>query len=164
MLMHIGKMKKGETVPVSFSETVSVPAAFGLSENETPVSVQGVLKKEGDFFAFTGELKATFAADCGLCLAPVLNAVCVPLCDKFSETLDTLGEEDVWPIVSKNIDFSESVLSALLMAIPARFVCFDGCKGLCPVCGADRNKTACACENDKIDERFAGLKELFKEV
>jgi uncharacterized protein len=63
---------------------------------------------------------------------------------------------------SKNIDLSESVLSGLLMAIPAKFVCSESCKGLCPSCGADLNKADCACNNEHFDERFAKLKDFFQ--
>jgi uncharacterized protein len=162
MLIHIGKMKTGETMPVSFSERLKIPKAFGLAEEETLVSVEGVLKKEGDYFAFSGELKATVASECGLCLAPVETMLVVPLDDKFSETVDTLGTEEVWRMNSKNIDLSESVLSGLFMAIPAKFVCSENCKGLCPSCGADLNKSDCGCANEHFDERFAKLKDLFQ--
>lgn len=164
MLINIEKMKIGEKTPVSFSEMYKVPQEFALSDDAVNVMVQGVLKKEGDYFSFKGKASANVHSECGLCLAPAEEVLEFEIDDKFSETLDMLGTEEVWKIVSKKVDLSESVLNGLLIEIPARFICSEGCKGLCPKCGANLNKSQCGCKDEQIDERFAKLKDLFKEV
>jgi hypothetical protein len=39
-------------------------------------------------------------------------------------------------------------------------VCFEGCKGLCALCGRDLNKGPCGCTEEEIDERWSRLKDL----
>jgi uncharacterized protein len=39
-------------------------------------------------------------------------------------------------------------------------VCRDDCRGICPVCGQNRNSTACNCHAEVADDRWAGLKKL----
>jgi uncharacterized protein len=41
----------------------------------------------------------------------------------------------------------------------------EDCKGLCPVCGADRNEKACSCAVATMPEKenpFAALKKIIK--
>ncbi|HEV7684362.1 MAG TPA: DUF177 domain-containing protein, partial [Pyrinomonadaceae bacterium] len=54
----------------------------------------------------------------------------------------------------------ELVTEELLLAIPDHVLCNDNCKGICPVCGKDRNSVDCNCETKEVDPRWAGLKVL----
>lgn len=46
------------------------------------------------------------------------------------------------------------------LALPMKPLCSASCKGLCPICGANRNTTPCACETDNLDPRMASLRGL----
>jgi len=164
MVVSIETLKPGQVLPMDFTESVAVPPAYGLLNLDVTLSVKGHLKHERDFFSFEGHVAADLMMECGLCLSPVAVPVSFQICDKFSETLETLGEEDVFPIASRQIDLTDAILSGLLMEIPGRVVCSASCKGLCPFCGKDLNHGPCGCSNDEINERFAQLKDLFKEV
>lgn len=50
----------------------------------------------------------------------------------------------------------------LQLSLPQVFLCKENCKGLCPGCGADLNKTNCGCTPEKGDPRMAILKNLLK--
>jgi uncharacterized protein len=39
-------------------------------------------------------------------------------------------------------------------------VCQEGCRGLCPVCGADLNESDCGCTRQQGDDRWAVLKQM----
>jgi uncharacterized protein len=60
------------------------------------------------------------------------------------------------------IDIDELVTEEILLAVPDHVLCDEKCQGMCPVCGVDRNSNDCGCETQKIDPRWAGLKELVK--
>ena len=48
----------------------------------------------------------------------------------------------------------------MLLALPMRIVCDQDCAGLCPRCGANRNREgACQCQPE-IDPRLAVLADL----
>jgi len=53
-------------------------------------------------------------------------------------------------------------LEQIYLNLPLKPVCRQGCKGLCPHCGVDRNRTACDCVVDEVDPRLAPLLELRK--
>jgi uncharacterized protein len=61
------------------------------------------------------------------------------------------------------IDLAELIHEQLYLVLPMKPLCKDDCRGLCPVCGANRNTTACACETTWTDPRLAGLKALLNE-
>ena len=58
------------------------------------------------------------------------------------------------------IDLDDLVREQILLTLPSRVLCEDDCKGLCPVCGSDRNIVSCQCETNEIDPRWKALREL----
>jgi len=46
------------------------------------------------------------------------------------------------------------------LALPMQRVCNDNCKGICPVCGQNRNQKDCGCHTEAVDDRWAALKQL----
>jgi ABC-2 type transport system ATP-binding protein len=54
----------------------------------------------------------------------------------------------------------QETLEQFYLALPMKPLCREGCLGLCPQCGADRNTTSCDCQPSWQDPRFAGLKRL----
>jgi uncharacterized protein len=45
----------------------------------------------------------------------------------------------------------------VLLSLPARTLCQQDCKGLCPRCGENRNETACSCDDGPSDPRWEAL-------
>jgi uncharacterized protein len=46
------------------------------------------------------------------------------------------------------------------LALPMKPLCREDCRGLCPVCGGNRNVTACTCDGREPDPRWAALRTL----
>ncbi|MGC9371750.1 MAG: DUF177 domain-containing protein [Thermovirgaceae bacterium] len=61
------------------------------------------------------------------------------------------------------LDISHQVWETLVMAFPEKVLCRPDCKGLCPVCGCNRNRKVCSCEPTEGDPRFAVLAEALAE-
>jgi uncharacterized protein len=117
-----------------------------------------------------GSITARAEIDCDRCLKAVdipvetrFDVTYVPAADYRAETeAAELQEEDLSLSVFDGaaIDVDELVREQLLLALPTRALCREECHGLCPVCGADRNKEACACEAKEVDPRWSALKDL----
>ena len=58
------------------------------------------------------------------------------------------------------IDLDQVVRDAVVLELPPAPLCRDDCRGLCPICGADRNDTDCDCVEDDDDPRWAALRSL----
>lgn len=61
------------------------------------------------------------------------------------------------------LDMSELVRQALLVSLPINPLCREDCRGLCAMCGADRNAEGCHCHRRTTDPRLAALAALLEE-
>ncbi len=48
----------------------------------------------------------------------------------------------------------------VLLSLPARTLCREDCKGICPRCGANGNNDPCSCEDVPADPRWSALGDL----
>ena len=71
-------------------------------------------------------------------------------------------ENDAFIYESDIVDLTEPIRESLLLAEPLQALCRIDCQGLCPVCGADRNKGDCGCDTTTVDPRLAALKQFIK--
>ena len=71
--------------------------------------------------------------------------------EESSEVVLRVAPEDLW------LDLAEPFRAAVLLDMPIKNLCRGDCRGLCPVCGADRNTTDCACEPPRGDPRWEAL-------
>ena len=112
----------------------------------------------------TGRLKAGVEQQCRRCLDPVVSEVDIPLDLRFDPEIEPEDEtEGLYALdpEADELDLLPALREELLLALPDYPVCREDCRGLCPICGADRNVTACDCRSDAIDPRWAVLKEKF---
>jgi uncharacterized protein len=58
------------------------------------------------------------------------------------------------------IDIVEDVRQTILLSVPLKLLCGESCKGLCPVCGKNRNLEPCNCRDEVPDSRWDELKRL----
>lgn len=58
------------------------------------------------------------------------------------------------------IDLTEAVQEQILLALPMRPLCSEDCRGLCPGCGADRNREPCTCSDAPKGGPFEVLRNL----
>jgi uncharacterized protein len=58
------------------------------------------------------------------------------------------------------VDLREVVREQILLELPLKPVCGPECAGLCPTCGANRNRIECSCRSAEVDPRLAPLQAL----
>lgn len=61
------------------------------------------------------------------------------------------------------IDAAPLIWEALITSLPSAALCSEDCKGLCPQCGTNLNKSACGCRGEGGDPRLSVLRSLIKE-
>ncbi len=105
---------------------------------------------------------------CARCLKQFELPLHVPFEERFYPTMDIITghplppieEEDVFPINEHHeVDLTEPVRQALLLALPMVPLCKEDCAGLCSQCGHDLNLGPCSCEPE-VDDRLSVLKTL----
>ena len=88
---------------------------------------------------------------CARCLKPAFTEVSVPVNEAFvrrKENEDTFSDPDTYTYEGHEIDLTEAVRTCVLLEVPARVLCNEDCRGLCPICGADLNVSQCTCQKD----------------
>jgi uncharacterized protein len=70
------------------------------------------------------------------------------------------GEIEIGFYEGSGLQLEDILREQVLLALPMQRVCDESCKGICPVCGANRNETACACGTGSADERWGALRKL----
>lgn len=134
--------------------------------------VSGRVSRSGHEVRLRGNINASAEVDCDRCLKTVavpvetkFDVTYVPTDDYKQSDAAELQEEDLSLSVfdGETIDLDELVREQVLLALPARALCSEDCKGLCPTCGADRNTNPCECETKEIDPRWAGLKAVMSD-
>jgi uncharacterized protein len=68
-------------------------------------------------------------------------------------------ELDVGFYSGDGIELSDVATEQVILAMPMKVICRAECRGLCPVCRANRNVTHCNCAPPQLDSPFASLRE-----
>jgi uncharacterized protein len=61
---------------------------------------------------------------------------------------------------SEDINLSPFIRDQVLLALPMRPLCDEGCRGLCPSCGVNLNHESCLCPAPSGDTRMAFFRNL----
>ena len=107
-----------------------------------------------DGIVVEGTIDARFRSECRRCLMPIDGPIQAPVRELYQTTLT---DPDAFPILNDQIDLGPMIRETVLLDLPEAPLCSADCKGLCPVCGADRNRTECRCVVDSRDPRWAAL-------
>lgn len=130
-----------------------------LSKIGIDLQVTRVLKE----VTVTGNVHLSIQTSCSRCVEPVrielspyVSLVLSPA-DKISDEDDDLEHETYR---DDEIDLSNYLMEQIAISLPIKVVCNEDCKGLCTICGTNLNQETCTCESEKVNPRFAILKNL----
>ena len=156
-------------------ETIKITDSFG---NERTVDCLSELswERRGGAFFFHGELSGELYTSCHLCLedatAPMKGEFDVVLrrgVDREAgreagrdETVEETPDLVTLAANEHEFSFDPYIAENLTINIPMQIVCREGCKGLCPQCGINRNESPCECA-DTTDSRWDTLRKLKNE-
>jgi uncharacterized protein len=150
------------------------PGELGLEDERVHLLdpqpyVRGRIRSDRGRVKVTGRITGTLQLECDRCLQSVRSAVVAKFGREYATVAEyaaqhavELSEDDLNLAVFDGavIDIDSLVREELLLTAPDHVLCREGCQGICPTCGADRNAVACDCETAEVDPRWARLKEL----
>jgi uncharacterized protein len=70
------------------------------------------------------------------------------------------GEAEIGYYEGDGVELEDIVREQILLMLPLQWVCSEDCKGICPVCGQNRNSSACACKEVPVDDRWSALRNI----
>ena len=113
--------------------------------------------------------KGRFEILCARCLEPVEH----PLGGHFdlifrpmgadagsAEHSITSSETEIGYYQGEGLLLEDVLREQVLLSLPAKTLCRQDCKGLCPHCGRNLNSEACDCEETVSDPRWTALSDL----
>ncbi|HUN66102.1 MAG TPA: DUF177 domain-containing protein [Bacteroidota bacterium] len=142
------------------------PPEIGLDGNfRPPVTVDVQLDKTTRQILLRADISTTGEFECDRCLDPFqldlrTGYTLVYLYDESDAA--RYNEEEVQIIApdTVTIDVAEDVRQMVMLSVPLKLLCREECRGLCPVCGVNRNRESCACSEQKRDPRWDALNGL----
>lgn len=120
-----------------------------------------------------GEFSGDFEANCARCLEPVplhleksFDLIYRPLGSdrRADEVSISEAETEIGYYQGEGMELADSLREQVLLAVPIKFVCSEGCKGICASCGKNLNEGACGCAQKVSDPRWEALKDLRKNL
>lgn len=114
-----------------------------------------------------GTLDTRLDRQCRRCLESVSRAWSRAVTWVFAPPDELDGENDLevrqLPVSTSTLDLSEAVREELILETDPYVECRKACRGLCPVCGINRNHETCECTLDEPDPRWDALRALKNE-
>ena len=115
----------------------------------------------------TGRATTKLELQCGRCLedfqVPVdarFELRYVPAVENAGEGEREIAEDDLTTAFYREgaLDVIDLLREQFQLALPMKPLCSEACRGLCPECGANLNRTDCGCAPKWEDPRLAPLK------
>ena len=141
---------------------------FGAEFRQTaPLKINATAELLGAEVRIGGHLTTRLESSCDRCLGPVE----IPISSDFDllyRPMNTIAKEEEIEIPADEmevgfysgdgIELADVATEQVILSVPMKVICGAECRGLCPVCGANRNLTSCDCAPQPQDSPFASLK------
>lgn len=120
----------------------------------------------GEGVLVRGSIRTRLELQCRRCLESVEYALEDPV-DLLFESISEEDEQaelagEVYPLPARGdlVDLGPPLREQVLLRVPAFVLCDEACRGLCPHCGVDRNRSECACVPAEAESPWEALKKL----
>ena len=139
----------------SVSFVGSVSASLKLVKQDVNVYIQA-------------RMSVVMETECARCLKPVRRTLKATSENQYEPLPDLTGkpqeEIGIRYYSDEYIDLSEDLRENLLLEVPARVLCSDDCKGLCPHCGQDLNTGKCNCSLESEEVKTGKFAEFARSL
>jgi len=160
MKLRINALREGfQTIKAALSSAELEITDDSLTQ---PIALQLDVDKGPQDMRIIGTVTTTANFTCDRCLS-AFDQNLQSTFEVFASTATKLTKDDNLIVIAPNtqeIDLTGFIRDALLLSLPMKVLCREDCRGLCPVCGADRNVNPCSCQAQTEDERWEPLNSL----
>ncbi|HUI82237.1 MAG TPA: DUF177 domain-containing protein [Bryobacteraceae bacterium] len=168
-------IKEMELRKVRFDETFA-PGQIDFKEEDLEQvgalhatgSAELLAHSEGEI-RVRGQYRVEMAAQCDRCLGQARFPLDAPFDLFYRPMIEIARDEEVAIDEAETelgfyegdgMELEDILREQVLLALPMQRVCSGACKGICPVCGKNRNETACDCKLATQDDRWGALRDL----
>lgn len=165
MKLDLGRVldRSGEVDVVTTDVDLTDAAFYGRHPFSAPVRVTARAENHVGIVTLDCTYAFTLSVNCDRCLAPMEIPSTRTVCHTVVRALENTEDEEGYLVTEDGIvELTELATNDILPELPTRFLCREDCRGLCPICGANRNLTDCGCAEKTEDPRLAPLRKLLE--
>ena len=146
--------RPGEQRTISVTLDADTTALYGVTCIEQP-QITGELVNEAGVLYLTYTVTCTPDLVCDRCLSPVRIAMENAFSHVVVTQIASEQNDSEFLLASDAVlDLAEVVMTDFRLSLPTKILCRSDCRGLCPVCGQDRNTGECRCDSDDVTVCF----------
>ena len=165
--MELRKVRFDETFPpgqVDFSgaEVRQTGPLHAAGSAELLANTEGEIRVRG---RYTVQIET----DCDRCLGAASFALNADF-DLFYRPMSAIardeevaideGEAEIGFYEGAGMQLEDILREQILLSLPMQKICREDCRGICPVCGRNRNEYVCDCKTVPVDDRWQALRNL----
>ena len=139
-----------------------------------PLVWSATAEKVGEEIRIAGNLSATMEMGCSRCLELAASEIRKSFDLFFREHDEDLFDEDEVELTDEDtrtaffagtqLAIGDLLREQVLLALPMKALCRVDCKGLCPVCGTNRNQNTCGCSGESFSPHMEKLLEIKRKL
>jgi uncharacterized protein len=147
LIIDVAQIPDAGTVDRAIEKYTS-DALSGIVKTQV-ISISFSVQKFESEFLVQGTISGFAQQECSCCLEPARWDIQLPFAQAYT------ADQTV-------IDIEPEIRDTLLLNLPEKPLCRKDCKGLCTVCGNNKNIHPCDCRTPAGDIRLTKLNEFFK--
>ncbi len=122
----------------------------------------GAVANHGGYVELTAVLTVRGVGRCARCLDEVPFEKCFDVKRPVVKALREADDDGEYIVADGDgyLSLRPVFEEELILNFPSRLLCKEGCRGLCPKCGANLNEGDCGCSTAEVDPRLEVLRAL----
>jgi uncharacterized protein len=144
--IDVGGLLAGGRQRLVIDQQVEIEPFEGVTFPE-PAQVHLDMHASGDMLEIAGTIDAKYHGECNRCLGDVDRQMTVEVDEQLDAgpdaQRDPFGASNV--LTGDRLDVKDLATQLICSAIPLNVLCGQECRGICPVCGENKNTGACTC-------------------
>ncbi len=127
---------------------------------KNPVKITGSVSNKASVVSLKLLIEYIFDAPCDRCGVDAIHNHTVTVDKLLATAIERQESDTIITVPDMKFDVDEFVYSEVILNLPSKHLCSEGCKGLCAKCGKNLNEGECDCPTREVDPRLAKLLEL----
>ncbi len=150
---------EGLKVPFDYELSLSHIVVAGYSPIASAVKVKGCVENKAGIVNLKASANLVYEAPCDRCAETVKKEFSFPIEHVLVVSLEDEANTEFLLVPNMHLNLDELVEEDVNLALPTKYLCNKNCRGLCPTCGKNLNKSQCDCKAP-IDSRWESLLHL----
>ncbi|MGN0452968.1 MAG: YceD family protein [Ruminococcus sp.] len=162
MIFDLKEVFEGEGVSKSLDFKLDLRdiAVDGVHPFSSEACVTATACNKTGIVSLSIKAEFVYSRPCDRCMKPLSETMTYTFSHRLVQSLYGDDDDDYIETPDYRLELEDLVTSDILLELPLKFLCSDGCKGLCPKCGQDLNEGNCSCGKRTVDPRLEVLRQL----